>query len=115
MATAFGFGAFAPPAESLAPGDPATRAKQLPALRSGHTVLASMKPWCRKRRRLAQSPAASACALFAPQPAHAQLRFTTEVIGEWGANRHGPPQAAHDRGAPPAPPQHGASPAAPDG
>ncbi|WP_158290233.1 hypothetical protein [Ramlibacter sp. WS9] len=31
------------PAESLAPGDPATRAKKLPALRSGQTVFASMK------------------------------------------------------------------------
>jgi hypothetical protein len=42
-ATTFGFGAFAPPAEFLAPGDPATRAKKLPALRSGQTVFASMK------------------------------------------------------------------------
>ena len=87
MATAFGIARCREtPAEFLAPGDPATRAKKLPSLRFGQTVFASMKRSHGRPCWVAGSPAASACALFAPQPAHAQLRITIEGDPRVGTN-----------------------------
>src|SRR5512133_2937956 len=77
MATAFGC------AESPAPGEPATRAKELAftALRLKQLSRArNVRParsarFARSRKPcwVADSPAAGAWASFAPQPAHAQL------------------------------------------
>ena len=75
-----------------------------------HETVARLKPcW------VAGPPAASACALFAPQPAHAQLRFTIEVIHEWVPNAFGPRKHRASLPHSTASPQHRASPAALDG
>src|SRR5688572_17838148 len=83
MATASGCGAFAPSAEFPALNGLAARAKTPCALlRSNsfreHETIARLKTcW------VAGSPAASACALFAPQPAHAHFASPSRSIHEW--------------------------------